>query len=475
VLAPQLVSLTLVPTVLIGVLVLGLVGVVTLVAVSRHWLRREDARSGVSGAAHGAAGTPGAVGTVPTLVSAHAAVDLADAVAAEVQRDPTGVLLVVRAEDVLPSERQLQEAARVLDLPDTGFVTFTDDDTPETRVRRDRRLDLAAPGPVAVRAEAVADVGGWDGDAVLPETELSARMLRRGWYGGSLGAVPDSTCDARARERQVAWAVVRRHPGLLVPGPRHAGNELSARERLVLLATTAAALTAAPTPAERAWALDRARSLRPRARGLRLPGVIPAVGIALTVVAAAALVAVVGASPTPPVPGAASAARGSAEPVSSGATYLLGQHLQARTVAVAVPTRAGASRTAGHRRAARHHAARHHGARHQAARHHAVERATPRRPARTHAVRRPAARPARTVVHRPRVTRARVPASVATRAPVVRQTVTPPARPAKVHPAPTRPAHSGGHAGRPPRKAQPAEPVKATEPGKADRPSKRRP
>ncbi|MCW2867415.1 MAG: hypothetical protein JWR20_1603, partial [Marmoricola sp.] len=263
-------------------------------------------------------------------------------------------------------------------------------------------------------------------------------------------------------ERQVAWAVARRHPGLLVPGPRHAGNELSARERLVLLATTTTALTAAPTPAERAWALDQARHLRPRTRGLRLPGVVPAVGVALTVVATAALVAVLGPAPTPPAPGdraGTSAARGLLEPVASNATYLAGQHLQTRAVVVPTTAGNGVPRAAAHRRATQHHVTRQ-----QAARHRAV--ASP--VARAHASRRPAPRPARTVLHR-LVTRARIPATVTKRAPVVRQVVTPPARPATVRPAP---AH--GHAGRPSTKAQPAEPVRATGSGGADRPPKGR-
>ena len=484
--APQLVSplaasspspLTLVLVVLLSLVVLALLGTVALVAVSRRWLRREAARSGATRTSPDQPSDP--ADAVPTLVRAHDPADLADAVAAQVQRDPAGLLLVARSEDVLPSERQLQEAVRVLDRPDTGFVTFTDDDTPESRVRSEHRLVLAAPGPVAVRAEAVTDVGGWDGGVVLPESELSARMLRSGWYGASLGAVPDSTCDVRARERQVAWAVVRRHPGLLVPGPRHAGNELSARERLVLLTTAAAALTTAPTPAERAWVLDRSRDLRPRARGLRLPGVIPAVGVALTVVAAAALVAVMGAASTSPAPGdgAGTSARGALAPVSSGATYLVGQRLQARTETVAATTKSK-SKTKTRAGTGARTAARHHTARHRAAQ----RRAAQRRAARAHTSRRATVQSGRAVAHRSTVTRARVPASAAkpTRAPVVRHAATPPARPATVRPTPTRPtptrpSSSGGHAGRPTRKAQPAEPVKATEPRKADRPSKRRP
>ena len=497
-LAPQLVSplatsspslLTLVLAVLLVVVVVAVLGLVALAAVSRRWLRREAARSGATSTSPDQPSDP--ADAVPTLVRAHEPADLADAVAAQVQRDPAGLLLVARAEDVLPSERQLQEAARVLDRPDTGFVTFTDDDTPESRVRRDHRLVLAAPGPVAVRAEAVADVGGWDGDVLLPESELSARMLRSGWYGASLGAVPDSTCDVRARERQVAWAVVRRHPGLLVPGPRHAGNELSARERLVLLATAAAALTTAPTAAERAWVRGRSRDLRPRARGLRLPGVIPAVGVALTVVAAAALVAVMGAAPTPPGDGAAASSSGSAaEPVPSGATYLVGQRLQARSEAVVVPTRAGARRGATHRQAAHRRAAHRHAVQHRAAQ----RRAAQRRTAAARASRRQAA-PARTAAHRSTATRPKTPAAVTKGAPAVRGAAAAPAtpvrptpvRPTPVRPTPVRPTHAsqsqdhngggGDDQGRPesPKKAHQEKKAKPAQQGESARPSKRRP
>ncbi|GAB3664028.1 hypothetical protein GCM10027596_27940 [Nocardioides korecus] len=444
------------------VVALGLAALVVSF-VARRWLARAASRTAPA-APTSSDGAPAAHPPVPVLVSARS-VDLEAAVEERAQLDPTGLLLVAQPDDVLPSPAQLLEAARELGRPDIGYVTFTDDDTDGSRVRAARRLVLGAPGPVALRTEALLDVGGWDGSAVLPETELSARMLRLGWNGRSLGAAPDSACDPQARERQVAWAVVRRHPGMLLPGRRHADNELSSRERLVLLATVAAALTAAPTPAERAWLAAR---LRPGAGGLRLPGAIPAAGVAVAVAAAGGLVAVIGAtwSSHPPADSAAASAAGALTPATSESTSLVGEHLQplTRPALSRSADRADAARTtrraaAAQRRATtqRHAAAQ----RRTTARGHATtpHRTAAKPVARAGGVGRTVLSRVRSVTHRVTTSLPRTRTSAAPRTPAPTAVRPAPApRPAKPAPRPSRPA------AKPVKSAEPAKPVKATDP-----------
>ncbi|MCW2819526.1 MAG: hypothetical protein JWR42_2313, partial [Marmoricola sp.] len=222
--------------VLLVTALLALVALVGLVVGSHLWVGRADSRARASRASRPP--SHAAVGSSPRAALVQVGAEdgrvLRDALDRSVRAGVGTSLLVARHDDVMPSSAQLDGAAVALEDPDTGFVTFADDDTAAARVRADRGLVVAAPGPIAVRADAVLDAGGWPEGERLPETDLGARMVGLGWRGAALGVAPGAVCDSRARERQVAWHLVRRHRGLLVARRRRAGADLGPAERSAL-------------------------------------------------------------------------------------------------------------------------------------------------------------------------------------------------------------------------------------------------